>query len=242
VNDLPPATARNQSAQPDSARQPEQAGARAECWNLTGVSGDATCADLAVVGHCHNCELYSSAGSHALERAIPPGYRVERTRYYADKRSPSAGSRLSIAVFRVGVEWLALPTQVFQEVVEPRLIHSVPHRGEGVLLGLVNIRGELALCGSLARLLGLAPASPGERVHSANHRLLVMRWEGKRVAFPADEVHGVCRVHPDEVTRPPETIARATLSFTQGVVPWQGRMVGLLDPEALFTAFNRTFA
>ena len=38
-----------------------------------------------------------------------------------------------------------------------RLIHSLPHRRQGIVLGLVNVRGELLICVSLARLLGIVP-------------------------------------------------------------------------------------
>ena len=58
-------------------------------------------------------------------------------------------------MFRLGAEWFALPTIAVDEVAELRGIHSLPHRRGGMLLGLVNVQGELIVCVSLARVLGL---------------------------------------------------------------------------------------
>ena len=62
-------------------------------------------------------------------------------------------------VFRIGAEWIGLPTDVFQEVAEECIVHTLPHRRGGVLAGLVNVRGELLLCVALEILLGMEPAS-----------------------------------------------------------------------------------
>src|SRR2546422_1979826 len=37
------------------------------------------------------------------------------------------------------------------EVAERRVIHSLPHRRTGIVLGVVNVRGELLVCVSLGR-------------------------------------------------------------------------------------------
>ena len=58
-------------------------------------------------------------------------------------------------IFRVGTEWLALPAAAIQEVSNLRPVHRVPHRTSGVLLGVVNVRGELLICVSLARVFGI---------------------------------------------------------------------------------------
>jgi chemotaxis-related protein WspD len=220
---------------------PETAGGIVDCWNKVGVEGDGSCPELKGFIHCRNCPVYSNAGLQVLNRTLPAGYRQEWTEYFADKKSPAAGSKISVIIFRVGAEWLALPTRAFQEVAEPRPVHSIPHRRHGVLLGLVNIRGELLLCVSMGRLLGLDQGASAERLRTYYDRLFVVLWDGKRLVFPADEVHGIHRFHSEEVTSPPTTIAKADLTFTRGVFSWQERMVGLLEPELLFSTLNRSF-
>jgi chemotaxis-related protein WspD len=110
------------------------------------------------------------------------------------------------------------------------------------VLGLVNIRGELIACVSVARLLGLDRGARAEKRPSDYARLLVFVWEGNRLTFPADEVHGIYRLHPEDVTRPPTMTAKAAITFSQGVFSWQQRMVGLLELEPLFSTLNRSLA
>ena len=80
---------------------------------------------------------------------------------------------MAVLLFRLQAEWLALPAQVFQEVAERRPVHSLPHRRQGIVLGLVNVRGELLLCVSLARLLRRNDPSQPEARQAAYDRLLV---------------------------------------------------------------------
>jgi chemotaxis-related protein WspD len=210
-----------------------------DCWNRMGVEGDGSCPELEQYIHCRNCPVYSQAGAQVLNRKLPPAYRQEWTEYFAQKRPPPAGSKVSVVIFRLGTEWLALSTGTFQEVTEQRPIHSLPHRGYGAVLGLVNVRGQLLVCLSVARLLGLDQGASLDKLRSYYGRLLVFSWEGNRLTFPADEVHGIHRLPPEEVTRPPRMTARAALAYTQGVFAWKQRQVGLLDPELLFSTLNR---
>jgi chemotaxis-related protein WspD len=148
-------------------------------------------------------------------------------------------------VFRIGLEWLALPTGIFQEIAEHCTLHAVPQRRGGVLAGLVSVRGDLLLCASLAVLLGLEPAAvfiPRERNRPVIPRLLVANRGGNRLAFPVDEVHSVVRYHPRELKPAPATLAHAAAPFTIGMLPWRDRTVGCLDDELLFYKLDRSFA
>jgi chemotaxis-related protein WspD len=213
-----------------------------DCWNRIGVEGDGTCPELEHYTHCRNCPVYSNAGSRLLRRTLPQGYRQEWTEHYAVMKTPAPGAKISAIIFRLGSAWLALPTQTFQEVTEQRPIHSIPHRGDGVVLGLVNVRGELLVCVSVARVLDLDQGASLEKLRSYYNRLLVFLWEGSRLTCPADEVQGIYRLHPTEVARPAMLNAKEALAFTQGVFAWRQKMVGLLDPQLLFSALNRSFA
>src|SRR5688572_24784638 len=117
-----------------------------DCWNRIGVEGNATCRELAKYIHCRNCPVYSAAGLQLLDRPLPADYRRERAEHYAQRKTISRPARLSVVVFRIAGEWFALPTTAFQEVVEHRAMHTLPHRRRGLALGLVNVRGELLVC------------------------------------------------------------------------------------------------
>lgn len=223
----------------------DQAVAVHDCWNIIGVAGNGTCRELARHVHCRNCPVYSAAAKQLLDRSASADYRREWTEHFAREKKLTTPAKTSSVIFRVGPEWLALPTQAFQEVAEKRAMHSLPHRRRGMVLGLVNVRGELLICASLGRLLGLEPELKRAKPRAVFDRLLVADWNGQRIAFPVDEVHGVYRFHQDELREPPATLSRNAGSPARGVFSWHDpksrahRTVGFLDTDTLFAMLNR---
>jgi chemotaxis-related protein WspD len=152
--------------------------------------------------------------------------------------------RQAVVVFRIGDEWLALPNILFKEIANPGVIHAMPHRRNGVVLGLANIRGELLACVSLREVLSLQAAKEGKRDqhHAAGGRFMVIQREGNRVVCPVDEVHGILRFHRRQQMPVPATLAKATATYTLALLPWQQKSVGLLDDQLLFYTINRSLA
>jgi chemotaxis-related protein WspD len=210
------------------------------CWNEIGVHGDGTCPELQKHLLCRNCPVYSTAGVQLLNRPLPAEYRRQRNADFALQKRPAAPRLGSAVVFRITTEWFALPTEVFQEAAEERPVHTLPHRRTGIVLGLVNIRGELLICVSLSRVLGLEPSLPARTPGPLPHRLLVGDWGGSRFVFPVDEIGGIHRFDPQQLQAPPATLARSNVTFTRGILTWERRTVGLLDPNLLFAALNRS--
>jgi chemotaxis-related protein WspD len=213
-----------------------------DCWNQTGVAGDGSCSKLEAYVHCRHCPVYAQAGALILNRPTPPECRREWTEQFGSGNKPAATDKLSVVIFRVGLEWLALPTHAFQEVTEQLPVHSVPHHDRTVVLGLVNVRGELLLCVSLAGLLGLRPDAAAHRPRPHVGRLVVIAGQDDRLAFPADKVHGIHRLHPEELTHPGTLAARAAVTLTEATFGWRERIVGLLDPLSVFSALHRRLA
>lgn len=213
-----------------------------DCWNQIGVSGNQTCRELPRYIHCHHCPVYSAAAVRLLDRPLSAEDRRAWTEHYAQEKRFSAPAKTSALLFRLGAEWLALPTAAFQEIAERRVLHSLPHRRLGIVLGLVNVRGELLICASLARLLGLESGLPAKRLRAVFDRLLVADWNGQRFAFPVDEVHGVHRFHQADLREPPATVARSGLTCAGGVFPWRNFAVGFLDADGVFAALNRNLS
>lgn len=219
--------------------RPEPGGTVYSCWSHIGVEGDQSCHELKRHVHCHNCPVYSAAAVQFLDRPITTEYRQEWTAHFAREKRVAIPSKTSAVIFRIGTEWLAMPTEAFQEVAERRALHSLPHRRNGVVLGIVNVRGELLICAALDRLLRLESGPLPTRSRVVFHRLLVSEWLGQRFAFPVHEVHGVHRFHQEDLREPPTTVARSNLNCARGVFPWRKFSVGFLDPDALFAALNR---
>ena len=131
-----------------------------DCWNKIGVKGDRSCPELSKYVHCRNCPVFTAAGQRLFERKPPAGHLAEWTKRLAEPEAAIERGTISVLVFRVGDEWLAADIGLLVEIAELRPIHTIPHRSNSVLAGLVNIRGELPLCVSLGGLLGIEMQYP----------------------------------------------------------------------------------
>jgi chemotaxis-related protein WspD len=214
-----------------------------DCWNRIGVRGDSSCERLVEYVRCLNCPVFETAAAKLLEQPIP---LVDLSRH--DLRAPTQqqhdaqGASESFLVFRIGAEWLALPTPIFKRIVQTRPIHTLPHRQHRAVLGVVNVQGELLVCLSLAHLLGFEPdtAARDDRARHDLPRLLVVSRAEEHAVFPVDQVDGVHRLATATFRSPPATLSQAAAAHTRAVAPWRGMSVGLLDADALFDTLNRS--
>jgi chemotaxis-related protein WspD len=207
------------------------------CWRTIGINGDGSCAQLLQYVHCRNCPVYAGAAAQLLDGETPPRYAQESTELVARKKPATPIQTTAVVIFRVGAEWLALPSAIFKEVATDRLIHSLPHRRSGALLGLVNIRGELLVCASLTHILGI----DGVIGTGGMPRMLVIEEGANRTVCPVDEVHGIERFEAQSLKSVPATLGAAALTYTRGVLPWRRRSVGVLDSDLILLALNRSF-
>jgi chemotaxis-related protein WspD len=227
---------------PHSDQPAGAAPSTASCWNTIGVWGGRSCPELDVHVHCRNCPVYSGAAAALLDRPVPAELTIDQTRHFEAATAADERDAQSLVIFRIGPEWFALPTSVIAEVAERRVVHSVPHRRAGAVLGVVNVRGELLVCASLGRLLGLqSTGEPAAGVSPHGHgRLLVLRRDGVRVVLPADEVSGVQRVHATDLKDVPTTVSKAATAHSRAVLSWSGHVVGVLDEQLLFRTLGRS--
>jgi chemotaxis-related protein WspD len=207
------------------------------CWKAIGIYGDASCVQLVQHIHCRNCPVYASAAAQLLDVETPGHYTQEWTQHIAAEKPVAPVETLSVVIFRIAAEWLALPSAIFKEIAGDRLIHSLPHRRNGALLGVVNIRGELLVCTSLQHILGVDAA---ESAAGSVRRMLVIQQDGARTVCPVDEVHGIERFQLQDLKQVPATLAGAAVTYTKAVLSWRRRSVGVLDAQLLFHTLNRS--
>jgi chemotaxis-related protein WspD len=241
-----------------------------DCWNRIGTSGDRSCPELETHIHCRNCPVFASAARTFFDRPAPRHYLAEWTHWLAgspETVSLEAGASaalsdrdlVSVLIFRLGREWMAFPTQAIAEVTVPRPIHRIPHRSNAILIGLVNLRGQLQLCISLHGLLGLeSPQSSRSQFHShgsnteaektaaagsnatTGSRLIVLRNRERSESwtFGAEEVLGVHRLPRSQMRSVSSTLANPEVSFSQAIVSWEDRSVSFLDEQRVFAALR----
>ena len=224
---------------------PQDNAAPEACWSRIGVQGDRSCPRLTQAVHCRNCPVFSAAGQQLFQREAPPEYLEDWTQRIAAADEITAIEELSVLVFRIGAEWLALDTRRVVEVVELRPIHRVPHRTDRLLLGLANIRGELLLCVSLRELLGIEgtleePQTKSLATPITKERLLVVEQDQIRWVFPVDEVEGVCRIKSQASENLPHTVEKSTRFYSQAIFSHQNRKIGMLAETRIFQALEKT--
>ncbi|BAN25811.1 chemotaxis protein CheW [Caballeronia insecticola] len=231
-----------------------------DCWNRIGVRGDASCPKLERHVHCRNCPVHDAAASRVLDR-VDARTSIEQTSAASNDmaRGGDEADTLSCLVFRIGGEWLGLPTTVCAQVAQLRPVHSLPHRRHRAVLGVVNVRGRLIVCASLARLFGIE-GNEGVVKTVSNHqavdarelgRLLVVQRtlnadhhgngdnEGP-IAFPVDAVDGVHRFPRAQLEPVPATLAQRLASHAHAVAGFKQSTVGLLDADRLLDSLNRS--
>ena len=216
-----------------------------DCWNRIGIRGDGSCPQLPQHVRCLNCPTYAEAAVLLLDRVAQGTGQsgawmqtVADVAHRADAVAEAGAdtAMMSALVFRVGAEWLALPTEAVIEVTAARAMHSLPHQRNRAVLGVQNIRGALRICVSLGRLFQI------EEDRQDGKQMVVSCHEGQTLVFPVDEVAGVHRASTTAVLPPPTTLAHAATRYMQGLLDWRSRKVGLLDHGLLFHALNRSMA
>jgi chemotaxis-related protein WspD len=225
-----------------------------DCWNRIGVHGDRSCAELKGHIHCRNCPVFSAAARTLLDVPAPAGSGRIATEHFAQVEPGEQGElgiaasadTQSVIVFRLRAEWYAIRAAVCQEITDVRPIHSLPHRRDGAVLGVANVRGGLLVCIALTVILGVAAqpeAIPTQsRRRAAVPRLLVARGTAGVVVFPVDEVHGMERFRARDLKEVPATVAQAQATYTQALIPLGDSTVGLLDEQLLFYTVERALA
>ena len=213
-----------------------------DCWNRIGVwsQDNASCPELEHYIHCRNCKRYSAAGRQVLERPAPDEYRQQWARRFTDTEQPNESETNSALLFRLGDEWLAIDSTYVNEIIQVRSIHSLPHRTNNLVKGLINVRGELKLCVSIGSILQLERA---REVYSSDHeileRMIFIEKDAQGFVFPVSEVHGIHHYSDNVIQAVPTTVAKAKNSFTTSILPWNNQHVGILDHELLFYALSR---
>jgi chemotaxis-related protein WspD len=212
-----------------------------DCWNRIGVSGDHSCEKLQQFVHCRNCDVYAGAAQRNLQRPVDAAYKEEWAAHFRKPADDSAQLDSSCLVFRIGREWLSLPTSAFLSVAPQAKPHRLPHRNARGLAGVVNVGGKLYPCIALGALLDIDEAET--EVRTGRHtfaRLLLVQWEGQPYALPVADLHGLLRYAAASVQTPAATINKGLSRYLTGVVSHDGMQIGCLDAGLLGYQLART--
>ena len=180
-----------------------------------------------------------------IDRPLTAHEIDDATTHYAQPLQREERVLATAMVFRVGAEWLALPTSFVAEVTDARRVHSLPNRRDGVQAGLVNVRGDVVVHLSLAGVLGIVERQTQadvDRRRRVAPRMLVLKDARGPIAITADDVFGVHHYDPALLRSVPSTLARATIAFSSAMLDVGGLVVGCLDGLRVMDALSAALA
>jgi chemotaxis-related protein WspD len=209
------------------------------CWKTIGILADRSCEQLQQHVHCRNCPTYRLAGRQLLDRPMPADYRTELTQRLARKPRERHTDYQRLLVFRVASVWLAMPSACFEQSLSPVPIVRVPARSNRHFLGLVNTHGELQLCFTLEHFIGPDPDEVAVVESTrAFPRLLVVRLQGQRWVFPADEVLGTVEHPLGSLQKLPANVDKSSHRLVSALFDLDALRIKLIDEARLAMLFQ----
>ncbi|WP_420809919.1 chemotaxis protein CheW [Gloeothece citriformis] len=124
-----------------------------------------------------------------------------------------------------------------KEITSVVWVHTLPHRSNHILRGIVNIRGEILTCVSLSNLLNLKPTKNLSKTAqpSINYpRMIVLEIQENRWVFEADELDKVHRFYSNQFQDSPTALSKHHDTYTQKIINFNHKKVNYLDSELLF--------
>ncbi|MEO1386307.1 MAG: chemotaxis protein CheW [Cyanobacteria bacterium J06634_6] len=203
----------------------------------------------------------NTASNLLLLRSIPADYRAEQTAALA---APQMGNNhtavCSLLIFRLAKEWFALSAKLCRQVLSPLTAHTLPHRSNDTLQGIVNVNGQMLLKVSLRSLLNLPAAQAnrptknqscnrlGHRTKQAYQRTIVLeksapeqKGPNQRTevwVFNVDELDGIHSIALETLESPPVSVEASAATCTHRIFLWQGHRVSWLNDTRLFEALR----
>ena len=131
-----------------------------------------------------------------------------------------------LCTFHLGGMVLALPSDDVREVIRHDAPTPVPLAPKGVV-GLINLRGEIATVVDVARRLGREPAPPKGGIG------LVLRGTRGSVTLRADRAGDVIEADDAAFEPSPETLKGEARDLVKGTFKIGNDLVLLLDPARI---------
>ena len=210
------------------------------CWNEIGVWGNNSCTELRKNYHCRNCQVFINSGKELFEKSTPAGYLNEWTEIIAKEKIEDEKNDSSCLIFRLGSEWFGVDSTFVAEVTEPSQIHSLPHQKSIILIGIVNVRGEIKLAVELNSLLGVESS---EVILNKNNKIylrhIVIKRNKESWVIPVDEIFGVTKFNEKKITSLPATAKSAKTNYLKGFLKTGNIEAGIITSDVLFEAISK---
>lgn len=135
-----------------------------------------------------------------------------------------AGTR-QYATFVVDDLFFGVDVLRVQEVLRYQTMTAVP-RSDGIIKGLINLRGQIVTALDMRRRLGLPDRTEGEEPMN-----VVLQRDDGAVSLLVDDIGDVIAVDPEGFEPPPATLEPAAREMLEGVYKLEGRLLLILETD-----------
>lgn len=143
-------------------------------------------------------------------------------------KSPMTVNR-QFCTFYLGDQYFGLDVLKVQEIIPQQPLTPVP-LAHPMVLGLINLRGQIVTAISLRERLELPPGpEDGEPLN------VVVQTPDGAVCLLVDEIGDVLEVTEQQFERPPDTLQGVARDLIQGAYKLDGRLLVILDPELIIS-------
>lgn len=140
---------------------------------------------------------------------------------------PIQSTVLRLVVFVIDEQRYALPLLAVERILPMIAVSPLP-QAPAVVLGVINLHGQVLPVVDIRRRFGLAPRDFGLRAH-----LLVARTSRRTLVVPVDEVLGVSEVAAGAVT-PPDAVLPG-IGHVAGIVALADGLLFIHDLDAFLS-------
>lgn len=137
------------------------------------------------------------------------------------------GGRELIA-FRIGDQEFCVNIMSIREIRGWTPATPMP-RAPSYVLGVINLRGAVLPIVDLSQRLGMKPAEPTIR-----HVIIVAQTGGRVVGLLVDAVSDILTVSDEELQPMPDITSDIERNFAKGILSVEGRMICLMELDAVF--------
>jgi purine-binding chemotaxis protein CheW len=133
------------------------------------------------------------------------------------------------AIFCIGEEEYGLDimqVNIIEKYMAMRQAANSPKNVKGV----IDLRGDIIPIYSLRRKFGLSDAEPDEET-----RFIITSSNGLLMAYEVDKMQEIVQLNPEQINAVPPIIESKNTSYVKAVTNLEGRLVLLLDNDAILT-------
>ena len=151
----------------------------------------------------------------------------------------------SIVVFRLSNEWFSLSTLIFSEISVQHVINPIPCQKNSLLLGIVNLKGQLRICFSMQELLGIKKETKTfrKKILSSHYPRLGAISDGSSLwTFPIEEVDGIYQFDLSTMSNVPVNVLNSKENYLKGAITLNEKKIYIISEELLFQSLRSKIA